>query len=187
MAVLNAPRLPSLRSQGRRRRPFRRRPRRPRRLRRVRRRSGLCFRLDQADRRREPHSARRDPERLRRRQACRPGYRPRGEGDTDYILPNKDTTSGAVDANYFQHINYPENYNKENGTDLVSVGAIHYEPMAVYAGKSSDLDSIADGASIAIPNDPTNEGRALLLLQDLGLITLSDPQEPRGDPQRHRR
>ena len=101
---------------------------------------------------------------------------------TDYILPNKDTTSGAVDANYFQHINYLENYNKENGTDLVSVGAIHYEPMAVYAGKSSDLDSIADGASIAIPNDPTNEGRALLLLQDLGLITLSDPKNLEATP-----
>lgn len=101
---------------------------------------------------------------------------------TDYILPNKDTSSGAVDANYFQHINYLENYNKENGTDLVSVGAIHYEPMAVYAGKSSDLDSIVDGASIAIPNDPTNEGRALLLLQDLGLITLSDPKNLEATP-----
>lgn len=101
---------------------------------------------------------------------------------TDYILPNKDTTSGAVDANYFQHINYLDNYNKENGTDLVSVGAIHYEPMAVYAGKCSDLDAIADGASIAIPNDPTNEGRALLLLQDLGLITLSDPENLEATP-----
>lgn len=101
---------------------------------------------------------------------------------TDYILPNKDTTSGSVDANYFQHINYLENYNKENGTDLISVGSIHYEPMAVYAGKSSDLSAIADGATIAVPNDPTNEGRALLLLQDQGLITLKDPTNLEATP-----
>lgn len=101
---------------------------------------------------------------------------------TDYILPNKDTTSGSVDANYFQHINYLENYNKENGTDLISVGSIHYEPMAVYAGKSSDLVAIADGATIAVPNDPTNEGRALLLLQDQGLITLKDPTNLEATP-----
>ena len=93
---------------------------------------------------------------------------------TDYILPNQDTTSGEVDANYFQHINYLNNYNEENGTDLQNVGKIHFEPMGVFAGKSSDLKNIADGATIAVPNDPTNEGRALLLLQDQGLITLSD-------------
>ncbi|MDM8275685.1 MetQ/NlpA family ABC transporter substrate-binding protein, partial [Enorma phocaeensis] len=91
---------------------------------------------------------------------------------TDYILPNQDTTSGDVDANYFQHINYLNNYNEENGTDLVNVGKIHFEPMGVFPGKSTDIDNIADGATIAVPNDPTNEGRALLLLQDLGLITL---------------
>lgn len=101
---------------------------------------------------------------------------------TDYIQPNKDTTSGAVDANYFQHITYLENYNAENGTDLVSAGLIHYEPFAVYAGTSDDLDAIADGATIAIPNDPTNEGRALLLLQDLGLITLADPENLEATP-----
>lgn len=101
---------------------------------------------------------------------------------TDYILPNRDTTSGTVDANYFQHINYLDNYNKENGTDLVSVGAIHYEPMAVYAGTSSDLAAIADGVKIAIPNDPTNEGRALLLLQELGLITLKDAKNLEATP-----
>ena len=93
---------------------------------------------------------------------------------TDYILPNQDTTSGAVDANYFQHINYLNNYNEENGTDLVNAGKIHFEPMGVFAGKSSDLKNIADGATIAVPNDPTNEGRALLILQDQGLIKLSD-------------
>lgn len=101
---------------------------------------------------------------------------------TDYIQPNKDTTSGAVDANYFQHINYLDNYNKENKTDLVSVGKIHYEPMAVYAGKSKDLKNIADGAVIAVPNDPTNEGRALLLLQDQGIITLKDTSNLESTP-----
>ena len=93
---------------------------------------------------------------------------------TDYILPNQDTTSGEVDCNYFQHLNYLNNYNEENGTDLVSVGKIHFEPMGVFAGKSSDLAAIADGATITVPNDATNEGRALLLLQDQGLITLSE-------------
>ena len=93
---------------------------------------------------------------------------------TDYILPNQDTTSGEVDCNYFQHLNYLNNYNEENGTDLVSVGKIHFEPMGVFAGKSSDLAAIADGATIAIPNDATNEGRALLLLQEQGIITLSE-------------
>ena len=93
---------------------------------------------------------------------------------TDYILPNQDTTSGDVDANYFQHINYLNNYNEENGTDLVNVGKIHFEPMGVFPGKSTDIENVADGATIAVPNDPTNEGRALLLLQDLGLITLDE-------------
>ena len=92
---------------------------------------------------------------------------------TDYIMPNKDTETGDIDCNYFQHINYLNNYNDENGTDLVNVGAIHFEPMAVFAGKSSDLSTIADGATISIPNDPTNEGRALKLLEEQGLITLS--------------
>ena len=68
---------------------------------------------------------------------------------TDYILPNQDTTSGEVDCNYFQHLNYLNNYNEENGTDLVSVGKIHFEPMGVFAGKSSDLVAIADGATIS--------------------------------------
>ena len=93
---------------------------------------------------------------------------------TDYILPNQDTTSGEVDCNYFQHLNYLNNYNEENGTDLVSAGKIHFEPMGVFAGKSDDLAAIADGATITIPNDATNEGRALLLLQEQGIITLSE-------------
>lgn len=101
---------------------------------------------------------------------------------TDYIIPNQVTTSGEVDANYFQHINYLNNYNEENGTDLVGVAAIHYEPFGIYAGKSSDLANIADGAQIAVPNDPTNEGRALLLLQQEGLISLKDPNNLEATP-----
>ena len=93
---------------------------------------------------------------------------------TDYILPNQDTTSGEVDCNYFQHLNYLNTSNEENGTDLVSVGKIHFEPMGVFAGKSDDLSAISDGATITVPNDATNEGRALLLLQDQGVITLSE-------------
>ena len=93
---------------------------------------------------------------------------------TDYLKPNEDAISGELDANYFQHINYLNNYNEENGTDLVNAGSIHFEPMGVFAGKSDDIEAVADGAKISVPNDPTNEGRALLLLQDLGLITLSE-------------
>ena len=101
---------------------------------------------------------------------------------TDYIIPNQVTSSGEVDANYFQHINYLNNYNKENGTDLVGVAAIHYEPFGIYAGKSSDLKNIADGAQIAVPNDPTNEGRAFLLLQQEGLVTLKNPENLEATP-----
>lgn len=93
---------------------------------------------------------------------------------TDYLKPNEDAISGELDANYFQHINYLNNYNEENGSDLVNVGAIHYEPFGIFPGRSSDLDDIAESATISVPNDPTNEGRALLLLQDLGLITLDE-------------
>lgn len=96
---------------------------------------------------------------------------------TDYIIPNQVTSSGEVDANYFQHINYLDNYNEKNDTDLVGVAAIHYEPFGIYAGTSSDLLSIADGAQIAVPNDPTNEGRALLLLQQEKIIRLSNPND----------
>lgn len=101
---------------------------------------------------------------------------------TDYVQPNIATSNGDVDANYFQHINYLDNYNKENNTDLVGVAAIHYEPFGIYAGKSSDLSKIADGAQIAVPNDPTNEGRAFLLLQQAGLISLKDPDNLEATP-----
>ena len=93
----------------------------------------------------------------------------------DYILPNRGVTEGELDANYYQHISYLENYNEENGTDLVSAGEIHYEPFALYAGNTASLDELAEGAQIAVPNDGTNEGRALKLLEAEGLITL-DPE-----------
>lgn len=93
---------------------------------------------------------------------------------TDYVLPNKALESGDIDANYFQHLPYLENFNQENSTDLVSAAAIHFEPLGIYPGKSASVDALADGASIAVPNDPTNEARALLLLQKLGVIKLKD-------------
>ena len=92
----------------------------------------------------------------------------------DYVQPNTAVEAGELDANYFQHINYLDAFNEENGTSLVNAGYVHYEPFGLYAGKSSDLENIADGAKIAVPNDTTNEARALLLLQQEGLITLAD-------------
>ncbi|WP_294552997.1 MetQ/NlpA family ABC transporter substrate-binding protein [uncultured Pseudoflavonifractor sp.] len=93
---------------------------------------------------------------------------------TDYIQPNLATEEGEVDANYFQHITYLNNFNEENGTHLVSAAEIHYEPFGIYAGTTSSLADLPDGAKIGVPSDPTNEGRALLLLQQEGLITLKD-------------
>ena len=92
----------------------------------------------------------------------------------DYIQPNLALESGDLDANYFQHLPYLESFNEENGTDLVSAGAIHYEPFGIYAGKTSSLDDLADGAVVAVPNDTSNEARALLLLEAQGLIRLKD-------------
>ena len=92
----------------------------------------------------------------------------------DYVLPNTALADGSLDANYFQHQPYLTNFNAENGTDLVSAGSIHYEPLGLYAGKTASLDELADGAVIGIPADATNGGRALLLLQDLGVLTLKD-------------
>ena len=92
----------------------------------------------------------------------------------DYILPNQAVEDGSLDANYFQHITYLNNFNVEYGTSLVSAAEVHYEPFGIYAGKTASLDALQDGAQIAVPNDTTNEGRALLLLQDQGLITLSE-------------
>ena len=92
----------------------------------------------------------------------------------DYIQPNLALESGDLDANYFQHLPYLESFNKENGTNLVSAGAIHYEPFGVYAGETTSLDELQDGATIAVPNDTTNEARALLLLEAQGLIKLKE-------------
>ncbi|NLL77846.1 MAG: ABC transporter substrate-binding protein [Clostridiales bacterium] len=92
----------------------------------------------------------------------------------DYVQPNEAVESGEFDANYFQHTPYLDSFNEEKGTHLVSVGEIHYEPLGIYAGTEADLANISDGATIAVPNDTTNEARALLLLQDNGIITLKD-------------
>ena len=92
----------------------------------------------------------------------------------DYIIPNTALEEGELDANYFQHITYLNNFNDEHGTHLSSVGVIHYEPIGIYAGKTASLAELPDGAVIAVPNDPTNETRALLLLEQEGLITLKE-------------
>ena len=92
----------------------------------------------------------------------------------DYILPNQAVEDGSLDANYFQHITYMNNYNKDNGTHLASVAEVHYEPFGLYAGKTASIADLPDGAQIAVPNDATNEARALLLLQQEGLIKLAD-------------
>ena len=91
----------------------------------------------------------------------------------DYIVPNTAVDEGDEDANYFQHTPYLEQFNAENGTDLV--GKIHYEPMGIYAGKTASLEELPDGATIAVPNDATNEARALQLLAAQGLIEI-DPE-----------
>ncbi len=93
---------------------------------------------------------------------------------TDYVMPNTAVENGEIDANYFQHITYMNDFNAENGTHLVDAADVHYEPMGIYGGKSSDLNNIPDGASIAVPNDTTNEARALQLLAAQGIITLPE-------------
>ncbi len=92
----------------------------------------------------------------------------------DYVQPNLVVESGEFDANYFQHVPYLDNFNEENGTNLVSAAGIHYEPFGIYPGKKASLNDVSDGDTIAVPNDTTNEARALLLLQDNGLIKLKD-------------
>ena len=92
----------------------------------------------------------------------------------DSITPNTGVIEGSLDANYFQHVPYLDQFNKENGSTLVSVGAIHYEPFGIYAGKTTDLNALPDGAIVAVPNNVTNEARALLLLAQEGIIKLKD-------------
>ncbi len=92
----------------------------------------------------------------------------------DYIQPNLALESGDLDANYFQHLPYLESFNEENGTKLVSAASIHYEPFGIYAGKTKSLEELGDGATVAVPNDTSNEARALLLLEAQGLIKLKE-------------
>ena len=92
----------------------------------------------------------------------------------DYVTPNTAVEDGSLDANYFQHITYMNGFNESDGTHLVSVGNVHSEPLGLYAGKASTVADLTDGAQIAVPNDTTNEARALLLLQQEGLITLKE-------------
>ncbi len=100
---------------------------------------------------------------------------------TDYVQPNTTLVDGDLDANYFQHIPYLNNFNKENNAELVNAFEMHYEPFGIYAGKTASLEELADGASVAIPNDGSNETRALLLLQDAGLVKLKDGIDPTSD------
>lgn len=102
------------------------------------------------------------------------GYELEVEIFDDYILPNEVVEAGEFDANYFQHIPYLDSFNEEKGTHLVNAGGIHYEPFGIYPGTKDSLDDIEDGDTIAVPNDTTNEARALLLLQDNGIITLKE-------------
>lgn len=92
----------------------------------------------------------------------------------DYVLPNQSLEEGELDANYFQHVLYLNQFNDEYGTHLVNAGGIHYEPFGIYAGKCSSLADLSDGAKIGVPNDATNEARALLLLEQEGLIKLKE-------------
>ena len=101
---------------------------------------------------------------------------------SDYVVPNTAVEDGDEDANYFQHVPYLDNFNAERGTHLVSVAGVHIEPMGLYAGNSASLDAIPDGGKVAVPNDPTNEGRALLLLEAQGIIKLTDSSNLAATP-----
>ena len=92
----------------------------------------------------------------------------------DYVLPNTAVEDGELYANFFQHTPYLDDFNAENGTHLVAVASIHFEPFAIYGGKTKSLDDLKDGATVAVPNDTTNEARALLLLEAQGLIKLKE-------------
>ncbi|MEV6794145.1 MetQ/NlpA family ABC transporter substrate-binding protein [Streptomyces sp. NPDC051320] len=109
---------------------------------------------------------------VKTRLAAKAGLKLQVKEFTDYVLPNKATQSGQVDANFFQHKPYLDDFNKKNHTDLVPVVSVHLEPLGLYSKKDKDLTSIKAGQTIAVPNDTTNEGRALKLLADNGLITL---------------
>ncbi|SFU83300.1 MetQ/NlpA family ABC transporter substrate-binding protein [Alicyclobacillus macrosporangiidus] len=93
----------------------------------------------------------------------------------DYVQPNRALAEGSLDANFFQHVPYLNEYNQQNHTDLVPTVSVHFEPLGLYPGRSTSLSNIPDGAKIAVPNDTTNEARALLLLQSAGVISLKQP------------
>lgn len=101
---------------------------------------------------------------------------------TDYVTPNSALEDGEIDANFFQHVPYMNSFNVEHNYHLVNAGGIHVEPLALYSKKISDVKALANGATIAIPNDPTNEGRALLLLESAGLIKLKDSSNLESTP-----
>ena len=92
----------------------------------------------------------------------------------DYVIPNTALEEGELDANYFQHVNYLNDFNATRGTHLAIAAKVHYEPMGLYAGKTASIDALPEGAQIAVPNDATNEARALLLLEQIGLIKLAE-------------
>lgn len=94
---------------------------------------------------------------------------------TDYIQPNQQVADGHIDANFFQHKPYLDSFNKDHDTHLVSVGLVHVEPFGAYSSKIKDIKDLKDGALVALPNDPSNGARALLLLQKQGLLKLKDP------------
>ena len=93
---------------------------------------------------------------------------------TDYVMPNVALTEGDLDANFFQHTPYLTNYNESNGTDLVSACKVHFEPMGLYSETLTDVAAVGEGSKVGVPNDPTNEARALNLLEAQGLIKLRE-------------
>ena len=102
------------------------------------------------------------------------GYDLQIQEDTDDVIPNQALDGGDLDANYFQHKPYLDSFNEQNGTHLASAGTIHYEPFGIYAGKTTDLSALPDKATVLVPNDVTNEARALLLLEAQGFIKLKE-------------
>ncbi|MFJ4921649.1 MetQ/NlpA family ABC transporter substrate-binding protein [Streptomyces sp. NPDC088725] len=111
---------------------------------------------------------------VRKNLAAKAGLKLEVKEFTDYVLPNTATESGEVDANYFQHKPYLDDFNKKKGTHIVPVVNVHLEPLGLYSKKTDDLKGLTSGKTVAVPNDTTNEGRALRLLADNGLITLKD-------------
>ncbi|RCW49926.1 MetQ/NlpA family ABC transporter substrate-binding protein [Halanaerobium sp. MA284_MarDTE_T2] len=101
---------------------------------------------------------------------------------TDYVTPNIALSDGSIDANFFQHVPYLNNFSKDRGLELSALDPIHVEPMGLYSDKYTDVEELPEGAAIAVSNDPSNEGRALLLLQENGLIKLENPEDLNATP-----